>query len=605
MKYAFSFRYKLLLAFLLVSILPLSIVSILVMKEYNTSLEKNEIDTNLNFIKQAGSTTEQIMTRINEVSLFLMQNKEIYNFLHLPARVSVEKLDALTLEIYRTLMFFINNRTGIISIFIKGENGHSFTINPTNQNLDVLSPKMKRRVIQLDGDALWSTYTPNSSHIRREVIPETIVQTRLIKDQYNLDKTLGMVSLQIRASILLNILSPTSIKPERHFYILDSNKHVLYTSCNLSRELINTIAIQIDGITSPSGYRYISSKNDRLIMFYYYLPISGWTLVSTIPQEEIKFQDVVINEVSLVILVMIIINGIMAILFSRSFFTPLQTLTKAMKKLEEEQFDVIIPQKRNDEIGMLLKSFNNMARHLKELHEEIYMARLKEKEAELIALETQINPHFLYNTLDIIYWKSRMEGGKESAEMIKALAKLFRIVLSSGEEIIPLRKELEHLQYYIEIQKKHFNGRLIFNQKVITPINNRKVLKLILQPLVENAIIHGLKENQEKLHIEVSIWEDKDHTLFYEVKDNGSGFDPSKIKEILEEDSIRDIDGKRQGFGLKNVDERLRLTYGYQYGIQIESKPGEGTKITVRQPLINSNNYKKIRGQGEIQKRNA
>jgi len=574
----FSFRYKLLLSFLLISTVPLLIVSMLVLDESNKTLEEREISANLNSIRQIARNIEQVTTGVNEVSLFLLQNPDIYDFLHLPEGDPGDEADYLTLKIYRTLMFFMNVRTGVSSIFIEGENGLSFTINPMNRDVKVLTGEMEQTVLDLDGVALWtaSPHGPGG-------IPQALVQSRLIKDYYNLDRTLGRVSIQIRAEGILKNFPLSRTGPGEDYYILDRDSRRLMASAPVPDELSGSILPEINASRSRSGYRYVSLEGNRYILFYAVMPATGLMVVHSIPRELIRVRGVVVNQVTAAALVMILVSIVMAFLISRSLFLPLQTLERSMKKVEAEQFEIRIPQNRNDEIGTLIRSFNNMTGRLQELHNEVYIAQVKEKEAELIALETQINPHFLYNTLDTIYWMTKMEGSVESAQMVRALAKLFRIVLSSGREIIPLEKELEHLHYYMEIQQTRFGNRFTFDLNVDPGLEQRPVQKLILQPLVENAIIHGIEKKPDASRISVTVTEEEDGTLCYRVRDDGPGCDPETVRRMLREDPS-DRGGGRRGFGLKNVDERLRLAYGAEYGIRLDSAEGEGTEVTVRQP---------------------
>ena len=499
MKGTLSFRYKLLLSFLLISTVPLFIVSMLVLRESNKTLEKSIIDSNLNLINQTSININQTITRVNDLSLFIFQNKDIYNFLHLPPNVSNEESDRLTLNIYRTLMFFMNTGTGITSLQIEGENGLTFSINPMNLNQDILTEEILNQISVLDGEAFWS-----------QISPELVAQSRLIKDYYDLKRVLGHVSIQINTDEILNNFPENKKELAKNFYIFKDDNQVLISSGTVPDSLQNDILPKISSLRLKSGYFYNEVNEIQHLTFFTVLPSSAITLIWTIPSKKIYLYDLLVNQVSIVTLIMILISIIMAFLFSRSFFLPLKILGYSMKKVENEQFEIRIPQRKDDEIGDLIKSFNNMAIRLDELHNEVYVAHVKEKEAELIALETQINPHFLYNTLDTIYWMTKLEGSVESAHMIKTLANLFRIALSSGKEKIPLKKELEHLKYYMEIQMKRFENLFDFSLQVDPDLDERTVLKLILQPLVENAIIHGIEKKQGSSKIDVSITIDED-----------------------------------------------------------------------------------------------
>jgi len=561
----FSFRYKLLLSFLLISTVPLVIVSILLINESNKTLEQREITSNLNFLRQAGYSLEQLVSNVNEISLFIVQNQDSYVFLHLPENVAEDVSDYYSLRLYKTLMFFLNKKNGIKAISIDGYNGLSFSLNPSDIELNVLDNRMTEQIISLDGDALWSVSPPGSSGV-----PETVIQSRLIKDYRNLDRNLGIVTIHVDPGRFIENLSESRTKDGETYCVLGKNGKVLLASENPGKNIIDIFLNDLKESSYSSGYRSVTVNSEKVMLFYYSSAGSGLTIIRTIPINQIRFRKVVINQITFVTLLMVAVSILLAVFFSRSFFTPLQLLEQSMKTIEKEQFKTFIPLNRKDEIGSLLNSFNKMVKRLHELHNEVYIAHVKEKEAELTALETQINPHFLYNTLDTIYWKSKIEGAPESAEMVKSLAGLFRIVLSGGNEIIPLKNEVAHLKYYVDIQKVRFGERLDFSLDIQSGLEERKVLKLILQPLVENSIIHGLEKNKNSLSVNVGIYENNKGELVYQIKDNGPGFNSGNFE-------------KSGGFGLKNVEDRLILAYGENYHIIINSTPGRGTVVTVRQ----------------------
>jgi len=250
-----------------------------------------------------------------------------------------------------------------------------------------------------------------------------------------------------------------------------------------------------------------------------------------------------------------------------------------MNELEHENFDIVLSEKGNDEISLVSKSFNKMSRKLNELINEVYIVQLKQKEAELKVLHEQINPHFLYNTLNTIYWVCQLEKAPESAKLVQALSKLFRLSLNSGNEITTVEKEIEHLKYYILIQKKRFEDLIQFNIEVDEKLLNCNIVKLILQPLVENAIQHGIERKGSEGSITVRIYQEQDD-LIYEVEDDGIGADVNELYELLHKVQ----DGNR-GFGLKSVNDRIILHYGADYGLKFFSETTKGLRVVVRQPL--------------------
>ena len=205
------------------------------------------------------------------------------------------------------------------------------------------------------------------------------------------------------------------------------------------------------------------------------------------------------------------------------------------------------------------------------------------RKSDLDALQAQINPHFLYNTLDTIYWMARMEKAFETSSLIEALAKLFRLSLNKGNEFTTVKYEVEHLKNYIIIQKKRYEDMINFSFNVPDELLGCKVIKMALQPLVENAICHGIEKKGEKGKIDITI-EKKNNQLLYTITDDGIGADEKEINELLQNGG-----DSNRGLGIKNINDRIRLYFGEEYGLKFFSSPGMKTRVIVNQPYIKEN----------------
>lgn len=275
---------------------------------------------------------------------------------------------------------------------------------------------------------------------------------------------------------------------------------------------------------------------------------------------------------------------------------PLAELCRQIRIWETEDRSQEFRYPYQDEIGVLARSYNSMVSHIEHLQrEQIRYIHLLEEEkaradeeqtlkrrAELTALQAQINPHFLYNTLDSIRWKAEMAGADDISRMTTALATLFRISLSQGREIITVEQELRHVESYLMIQKMRYSDRMAYSMDVDPEILKLTTVKLILQPLVENAIYHGIKESTHSGSVFVTGCRMGD-VLQLQVSDNGLGIPEQKLA-LLQADLARGKSVSREGYGIFNVNERIRLHYGPQYGLTLESQWGRGTVATVRLP---------------------
>ena len=237
-----------------------------------------------------------------------------------------------------------------------------------------------------------------------------------------------------------------------------------------------------------------------------------------------------------------------------------------------------------DEIGEVTACFNQMVMSIKELIDNKYVMELQEKESELIALQAQINPHFLYNTLDSLYWRIQSDGNEELAEDILALSQLFRLVLGQGKGIIPVHMEKDLIANYLHIQKMRFGRRLNYEISIDEEIMEASIPKLILQPFVENAIVHGF-ENTEFGGSLLVTGKRKGDNLIFTVEDNGVGMSDEQIEAIWNVEDSKKYSGQRIGrYAIKNVKERLALKYQSNFKLTIESIIGKGTTVTIMIP---------------------
>ncbi|MEG1894684.1 MAG: sensor histidine kinase [Oscillospiraceae bacterium] len=277
---------------------------------------------------------------------------------------------------------------------------------------------------------------------------------------------------------------------------------------------------------------------------------------------------------------LIVITVSFALLISRSITRPIKQLEHNMLEVSNGNLDALYPSKGRDEISVLGRVFNQMLTSMKELMAKVIKVEGQKRQAELRALEAQINPHFLYNTLDTIQWKALSCKAYEAADMIQLLSKFFRISLSGGKEFITVEDEGAQITAYLQIQQIRYKDKLSYTINIAPSALQQLVPKLILQPIVENSIYHGIKPSEKQGQISISIALEKDF-LCLSVEDSGVGMDEQTVKEILGI-SAPPADGSH--YGLFNVKERLNLVYGDRYAINIESALGVGTKTTIKIP---------------------
>ena len=263
----------------------------------------------------------------------------------------------------------------------------------------------------------------------------------------------------------------------------------------------------------------------------------------------------------------------------------IERLTHFMQEVQEGSMDMQMESDDRDEIGMLYRGFGSMMKRIRTLINEVYLSKITQKEAELKALQAQINPHFLYNTLSLINWKALAAGEEDISRMTLALSTFYRIALNRGRNVLQVETELSNTRAYLEIQSMLHDGDFDYEIEAQTEILQCESLNLILQPLVENAIHHGIEEKTDgRGKITVRGWKE-DNCVWFMVEDNGVGMEQEVADKILTMES--------KGYGVRNVDERIRLCYGEKYAMKVESVVGKGTKMTIHFPARRLTNIQK------------
>jgi len=327
--------------------------------------------------------------------------------------------------------------------------------------------------------------------------------------------------------------------------------------------------------------------NGNTLVFMETSQVSGLSYFALVPISNINREISALRNIIIFVCILTVCFAIfLSAFFVKTIYVPINRLVVAMEKLVfRTDFDYYIREKRKDEFGILYNSFNGMVKGMKQLFEQLLDEKLKKKEAQLKFLQAQINPHFLYNTLNSIYCISKLYGIKEITELSYSLTNFFRISLSGGLEFITVREMLDQIKFYLRIQNIRYKDKFELTTDIDEELLDYHVLKFILQPLVENSIIHGMKNKVEKGLIEITGYILNDCVKFT-VSDNGFGISQDeldKIQNTLYE--LSDDVEKGDMFALRNIHRRIRLHYGENYGLRIFSAVGEGTVVEVVLPF--------------------
>jgi two-component system sensor histidine kinase YesM len=352
-----------------------------------------------------------------------------------------------------------------------------------------------------------------------------------------------------------------------------------------SPELISLIS------SKEEGTEIIKLNNTKFLATFVKLEQQPWTIVSTIPLSEMTKSISKISNVTYYFILGYILSCIIVILYITNFFTnPIVHLVLSMRKMDTNNTAMPLQYlKRQDEIGLLYRGFDQMRSKNYDLIEEAHKYVKTKKELEFQVLSHQINPHFLYNTLESIRWKAEQSHMKEISEMVSALGNLLRLSLNQGQELTTVSREIEHLRAYIHIEKARLDKPFRIMIQVDEDTLELPLLRLIFQPLIENAIHHGIRDNPETGKI-ILTGKLEGNNLYFELIDNGKGI-PPHIIERLNDPPIDGMQAKNTngGVGLTNVNKRLKLYFGEAYGLQVICEEGKGTKIIIKHPVLPEN----------------
>lgn len=590
-----SIKYKLLLFFYIV-ILIISITYGFFSYTISVKQVKDKISTaNTEVVNQISSNIAFLQNDTIDLSTFIGINNGIQTVLDgsyndsipLPKK-QLQNLQSMefilsaivTKDYLSGVILYDKNGRPIYNEFTDGSSGINYL--SSSSSLDIF-----KKMNALDGRPLWFSIMSNETLLQNNSYSK-IAMGRVVKNVDNNDK-IGYIVLFINKYTIQDIYRKNLHSSDESFFILDNSGKLISNSGKqldpLGLKQINQLTHESSGVRS-----YFSTKIDNENMLVTYAPIvpAGWKIYYSVPLKNMIDQISSIKRFTIMMIFWAVIFTFPFILMISTYFTaPLKKLLKSMKKFEKGDFEEKVDFKYSDEIGMLGSGYNKMVSNIKELIDNTYKLQIKEKEAELRALQAQINPHFLYNTLNTIYWKAVKTEQHEISEMTLLLSQLFRLTLNMGKDWVTLGDEKELIYCYLSLQTIRFKDRLKFTLDIDDSLLKYMIPKLILQPFVENAVIHGIGDRTEGGTIIVSA-RLTNNKLRFLIEDNGLGMNSEMVKALNSSDFVTyDNKSERGGYAIGNVIERLRLTYNENYSLKFLSKLGEGTCIEIQIPLSN------------------
>lgn len=425
----------------------------------------------------------------------------------------------------------------------------------------------------------------NPVNSKSDNVPIFLISSPIVNDNYEKVGFInGSVSLEKLSQIAKNIDVYNGfswiMNTDMNIYTIDKSEllnNYISSDC-LERIVDNYNKVK----TNSLAIKNISGNDSTL--FYSHIPYTDNWILCTMVDNEIIHKDIdnLLKFIISLSIMFLLLASILAIFISGTILKPLKDLKLVMQSVSNGNLNSYYISNRKDEVSILGSFFNEMLNNIKQLIKKMQNIEKQKRTAELKILRAQINPHFLYNTLDTISWKAIDDGNFEIYNIVSALSGFFRISLSSGKEFITIDEEISHVKYYLDIQKIRYKDKIKYNFFIEENINHYLIPKLILQPIVENALYHGLKPYEYNGEINIYIKKIKNNILI-EIIDNGIGIK----KELLDKINYNLQNSiESEHYGLYNVNERLILSFGKNYTINIKSKYNNGTKVIILLPII-------------------
>ena len=531
-------------------------------------------------IQQMNQNIDSYIDYMENTSYLVSSNEDVQKYLF-GDTADPEARDRI-LSQFETIL---DSRSDILNLGIIAENGRMLINNGqrlTNQDLDIHSQEWYTNALE-GRESVYLT----SSHVQHIISgerPWVITLSRGIrnKEMGTGQEKEGVFFIDLNYSAISELCDQSMVGNQGYAFIVDADGNIVYHP--QQQQLYNELQTENIDLVMNAGSDIVT-WGDGINKKMYSISRSektGWTVVDCVRVEELLRRS---NEAQSIYVLVAIGLMAVALFFSRfvakSITLPIQRLCDSMERVKEGDFSVsdIVVDSEN-EIGSLTKSFNVMTQRIHELMAQNIREQEAKRKSELKALQSQINPHFLYNTLDSIIWMAEGKKNEEVVLMTASLARLLRQSISNEDELVSIGQEIEYARGYLTIQKMRYKDKLEFWIEVEPSILNIRLIKLVLQPVIENAIYHGLKYKESRGLLLVKGFM-KNGNAVLQVIDDGVGMDQETLDHIYERHKV---DYHSNGVGIYNVQKRLQLYYGNEYGIVYESKPGEGTTATITIP---------------------
>ncbi|WP_312098904.1 sensor histidine kinase [Niallia sp.] len=573
---------KLIITYMIMTVIPLGILGYITYAQNTKAIEEQVGEYIPRLLNQANKNIENELTLLNDLPNAVYNSKEIMSILR---STPYKEKSAFLQEQYTVESFLANNylnsnQSDILAAFLITNNGNYISTKTSFKGMnfdDAILPFGE--IHDLAGET--PIILPNKTKIAFEKDTPFILLVNELTDFENRE-SLGSLIFAVDVTFIEKILNDIDKEGRATMWLMDENGYIIY---HPDKMRIGQVDEGLAGYPLVNGSFHTTHTKENVLYSMNQSTNKHWILVHSIPMKYLTERtDIVKNYTLSIFLILTIVSTMISIFIAWTVTKPIKQLGKVMKEVEEGNLHVTISPTNKDEVGQLAESFQSMLEQLRILIRKNYEVELQQRNAQIYALQSQINPHFMYNTLETIGAVIEEEDSETAVDMVEILGQMLRYSLSSSENLVLLQTELTHIKNYLKLQKIRFEDRVNYE---IVGENHLPIYyspKFILQPIIENIFKYGMKQRKVLIiSIEISV---EDGKLKIVIKDNGPGIDKEMLQKIKKNLNKQDYFTRESGVGLTNVHARIKMLFSDKYGITIESKQSIGTTVTILLPLI-------------------
>lgn len=581
-----SLRVQLLIYMILLISIPLLFMTSFGNYFYAQAIDEQATSYTAQMLSQVQLNIDSNIHAVDQIIRYLSEDRDVQAFLRVSSFYSDRRVEIETEARKRMSLFVDANKELISGILIA--NRHDLYISNEMYRLarySLAEDDWYQRAASTPDERLLISKPigRNVRNIHNYSADDIVSVVSAVKDPGN-GQVLGVICVDMQLRVIENHIRDLTLGKSGYVFVIDNLGQVVYAPVNPSvyriqpEWVLNDVEPQRSLHTvQGTSYQLLSSHSS----------LTGWNTVGVFRSGEALEPVLALRQYTLwIALAAVLVATITALTFSSSFTGPISRLRLLMGQAEQGNLNVSFNEpNKGGEIAQLGHSFNSMMDKIRSLLHLVYVEQRNKREADIRTLQAQIKPHFLYNTLDTIRWMAEERGASEIVQMVSALTRVFRIGLSRGKEIISLSDELEHVKSYLYIQKVRYEEKLNYEIDAPEEVLNDQVNKLILQPLVENALYHGIKQKRGEGHIQISARE-RDGRLLIRVSDDGAGMTKERCDQLNQALRVQGNQEYAHGYGIFNVNDRIRLSYGDEYGLSYTLNEEGGVTVSIVHPIV-------------------